>query len=206
MRRYMPGPHRRFLEHVERVANLRDFVSAHADENAALRTAYDACLAMLRAFRDAHIRIVSRYIIAKSRAGHSSSNSTSSAGSSAGSGGRLNLASASSKAAAAAGSESTGAAAAGLRRLRGTGGTALIPFLKQARDETGEPAIDAWARRLLSNGPATVARGSHGDGAAGAVEGARLSKIGEHASGEREIVGLAGVWRIDDSEGGICHW
>jgi indoleamine 2,3-dioxygenase len=205
MRRYMPGPHRRFLQHVERVANLRDFVSAHADENGALRTAYDACLAMLRAFRDAHIRIVSRYIIAKSRAGHPSSTSASSAGSPApaGAAGRLNLASASSKAAAAA---AVGLESAGLRRLRGTGGTALIPFLKQARDETGEPAIDAWARRLLSNGPATVARGSHGDGGGGAVEGARLSKIGEHASGEREIVGLAGVWRIDDSEGGICHW
>jgi indoleamine 2,3-dioxygenase len=196
MRRYMPGPHRRFLEHVERVANLRDFVSAHAEENAALRTAYDACLAMLRAFRDAHIRIVSRYIIAKSRAGHPSSAGAGAA--------RLNLASASSKTAASASDSAGAAASAGLRRLRGTGGTALIPFLKQARDETGEPAIDAWARRLLSNGPATVARRAHGDG--GAVEGARLSKIGEHASGEREIVGLAGVWRIDDSEGGICHW
>ena len=81
--------------------------------------------------------------------------------------------------------------------LRGTGGTALIPFLKQARDETGEPAIDAWARRLLNNGPADA--GSSG-------KGARLTKMGEHASGEMEIVGLAGVWSVDDSEGGICHW
>ena len=91
-----------------------------------------------------------------------------------------------------------------LRKLRGTGGTALIPFLKQARDETGEPAIDAWARRLLNNGPGTVMRYD----SPGAVQGvgARLTKMGEHASGEREIVGLAGVWSIDDSEGGICHW
>jgi len=201
MRRYMPGPHRRFLEHVERVANLRGFVSSHAASNAALRTAYDACLAMLRAFRDAHIRIVSRYIVAKSR-GPAPSGPAPSAGAPA-AGGRLNLASASSKAAAAAPSSDGGAAAAGLRRLRGTGGTALIPFLKQARDETGEPAIDAWARRLLGNGPAAVpAYGAE----LGPVGGARLSKIGEHASGEREIVGLAGVWRIDDSEGGICHW
>jgi indoleamine 2,3-dioxygenase len=83
----------------------------------------------------------------------------------------------------------------GGRKLRGTGGTALIPFLKQARDETGEPAIDAWARRLLNNGPADPASSV-----------ARLTKMGEHASGEMEIVGLAGTWSVDDSEGGICHW
>ncbi|RJE16357.1 indoleamine 2,3-dioxygenase, partial [Aspergillus sclerotialis] len=41
--------------------------------------------------------------------------------------------------------------------MRGTGGTALIPFLKQARDETGEPAIDAWARKLLMGGRRTEA-------------------------------------------------
>ena len=79
------------------------------------------------------------------------------------------------------------------KKLRGTGGTALIPFLKQARDETGEPAIDAWARRLLSNGPA-------------AGHFAALGKMGEHADGEVEIVGLAGTWAMDDSEGGLCHW
>jgi len=83
----------------------------------------------------------------------------------------------------------------GGRKLRGTGGTALIPFLKQARDETGEPAIDAWARRLLNNGPADPTSSV-----------ARLTKMGEHASGEMEIVGLAGTWSVDDSEGGICHW
>ena len=27
----------------------------------------------------------------------------------------------------------------------GTGGTSLIPFLKQARDETGSLAVDPWA-------------------------------------------------------------
>ena len=79
--------------------------------------------------------------------------------------------------------------------MRGTGGTALIPFLKQARDETGEPAIDAWAKRLLSNGPAETG---------GKV--AALGKMGEHHDGQQEIVGLAGTWAMDDSEGGLCHW
>ena len=68
----------------------------------------------------------------------------------------------------------------------------MIPFLKQARDETGEPAIDAWARRLLNNGPADM-----NDGVA------RLGKMSEHLDGEVEIVGLAGTWSVDDSEGGV---
>jgi indoleamine 2,3-dioxygenase len=89
----------------------------------------------------------------------------------------------------------------GSKKLRGTGGTALIPFLKQARDETGEPAIDAWAKRLLNNGPAEI-------GASFGVDDgvARLGKIAEGFNGQVEIVGLAGTWSVDDSEGGICHW
>lgn len=177
MRTYMPGPHRRFLEHVASVANIREYVDAHRS-NRALCTAFDACLAMLRAFRDKHIQMVSRYIILKSRESKSHERSPSDRKPS----GRLNLA-----------TSSVGVADSRKKKLRGTGGTALIPFLKQARDETGEPAIDAWAKRLLNNGPADA-------------PGAHLTKMGEHASGEVEIVGLAGSWTVDDSEGGICHW
>jgi indoleamine 2,3-dioxygenase len=210
MRRYMPGRHRRFLQHVERIANIRPFVEQHTD-NAALRVAYDACLAMLRHFRDVHIQMVSRYIIVKSRERQSTEPRSPAASTvrSMPTSKRINLATASSShdTLASAGPQAAGGANADhsrLRKLRGTGGTALIPFLKQARDETGEPAIDAWARRLLNNGPGTVTRYD----SPGAVQGvgARLTKMGEHASGEREIVGLAGVWSIDDSEGGICHW
>jgi indoleamine 2,3-dioxygenase len=216
MRKYMPGPHRRFLEAVEKVANIRSFVVAHP-ENRALSTAYDACLAMLRAFRDTHIQIVSRYIIVKSREGgsRSTSNSPPRPGDSITTPfppKKLNLAVASSRGFGQGGEEYNGSETIGqresrsLRRLKGTGGTALIPFLKQARDETGEPAIDAWARRLLNNGPGTsLTLSYHGDWESGSG-GARLSKMAEHASGEREIVGLAGVWKVDDSEGGICHW
>ncbi|KAF2838398.1 indoleamine 2,3-dioxygenase subfamily [Patellaria atrata CBS 101060] len=182
MRKYMPGPHRRFLEHVASVANIRPYVNARRSDRA-LCTSYDACLAMLRALRDKHIQLVSRYIVVKSRESRPHSRSLSP---------RqaqpnlipqpMNIANASSD-------------EANSRKLRGTGGTALIPFLKQARDETGEPAIDAWARRLLGNGPADAAG-----------KGARMTKVGELASGEVEIVGLAGTWSLDDSEGGICHW
>lgn len=178
MRQYMPGPHRRFLEHVERVANIREYVTSRRHDRA-LVTAYDACLAMLRTLRDKHIQIVSRYIIIKSRESRSDSRSLSPKEASAQ---RLNLANTVRR--------------GNSKKLRGTGGTALIPFLKQARDETGEPAIDAWARRLLNNGP----------GGIGSDDGvATLGKLNEHFTGKVEIVGLAGTWSVDDSEGGVCQ-
>ena len=165
MRTYMPGPHRRFLEHVDTVSNIRSFVEARRTDSA-LTIAYDACLAMLRVLRDKHITMVSRYIILQSRARPQPQTAA-----------RTNLATATTE----------------KKKMRGTGGTALIPFLKQARDETGEPAIDAWARRLLSNGPADKTFAS-------------LSKVGEMPDGHLEVVGLCGTWTADESEGGICHW
>lgn len=180
MRKYMPGPHRRFLEHMESISNIREYVTSNRN-NRALTVAYDACLAMLRSLRDKHIQLVSRYIIIKSRESRSHSRSLSPKQASTQ---RVNIANT--------------VARNGSKKLRGTGGTALIPFLKQARDETGEPAIDAWARRLLNNGPGDF--GSVDDGVA------RLGKVAEGLDGEVEVVGLAGTWSVDDSEGGICHW
>lgn len=183
MRSYMPGPHRRFLEHVSIVANIREYVESHKSDRA-LSVAFDACLAMLRSLRDKHIQMVSRYIIVKSRESRPLVPT-------AGSTPSVNLASATT----AAIKDPKPDARPGSKKLRGTGGTALIPFLKQARDETGEPAIDAWARRILNNGPA-----------GGGTNFATLGKMREHANGEVEIVGLAGTWTMDDSEGGLCHW
>ncbi|KAH8694955.1 Indoleamine 2,3-dioxygenase [Talaromyces proteolyticus] len=173
MREYMPRSHRRFLEHMGSVTNIREFVDAHRSDKA-LCLAYDAALAMLRSLRDKHIQVVSRYIIIKSREQRHKSRSISPQAARS----VVNLANVNQS---------------GNKKLRGTGGTALIPFLKQARDETGEPAIDAWARRLLSDRP-----GDHSF--------ASLGKVDEHADGQIEIVGMAGTWAMDDSEGGICHW
>lgn len=170
MRAYMPGSHRRFLEDVDSIANIRSFVEERRNDPA-LRLAYDACLSMLRNMRDKHIQMVSRYIIVQARGARQASQSGQPIRG-------MNLST---------------AVPSDSKKLRGTGGTALIPFLKQARDETREPVIDAWARRLLSNAP-------------GVVDSASLSKVGEQPDGHLEVVGLCGTWTADDSEGGICHW
>ncbi|GLA64977.1 hypothetical protein AtubIFM54640_006711 [Aspergillus tubingensis] len=175
MRTYMPAAHRRFLEHVNAVANIRQYVEARRSDKA-LCIAYDACLSMLRAMRDKHIQVVSRYIIIQSRDARSSRPARATSPKR-----PINLATA------------RNGEKPDSKKLRGTGGTALIPFLKQARDETGEPAIDAWARRLLSTGPSESSF-------------AALSKVDEDHDGHLQVVGLSGTWAADDSEGGICHW
>ena len=178
MRKYMPGPHRRFLEDVTKVANIRDYVEAHTN-NRELTVAYDACLAMLRAFRDKHINIVSRYIIIKSRESRSISRSKSPVVERR----KIDIATA---------SHQDKNDPSNKKKLKGTGGTALIPFLKQARDETGEPAIDSWARRVMNRDFSTRGQGDF-----------FLGKEEEPTDGE---CGLAGTWSIDDNVGGICHY
>ncbi len=191
MRSYMPGPHRRFLQDVASVANLHEYVEAHHSD-VELKTAYNACLAMLRSLRDKHIQLVSRYIIVKSRETRSYQRSLSPRNAPINQMQPLNVAnpvSKSSKKAEKPGSKSSS--------LKGTGGTALIPFLKQARDETGESAIDAWARRVLNNSSGKTI---------GSPNVAPFEKIGEPPADTIEITGLAGTWSLDDSEGGLCHW
>lgn len=124
MRQYMPGPHRRFLEHLSLVANIRSYVLEK--NNPELTLAYDACLAMLKSFRDKHIQIVTRYIILQAKL-YKKAGSTNT------------LRSGLSKTA-----ENT--------EQKGTGGTSLLPFLKQCRDETGDPAAGEWGKKILGEG------------------------------------------------------
>ena len=185
MRRYMPGPHRRFLHHVTSVANIRDYVNRNKS-NGALCVAYDACLAMLRALREKHIQMVSRYIIVKSREPNRSLPPTPAEKKR-----PMNLARA-----------TTDISKTATRKdLRGTGGTALMPFLKQARDETSEPAIYAQSRRSFLNPYAQNKRQNP------AFIGAALGNVGDNAQtkGEVEIIGLTGTWKVDEAEGGLCH-
>lgn len=171
MREYMPGPHAQFLEDVYHVANIREYVEEHTDDTE-LCLAYDACLAMLSAFRDKHIIIVTRYVITPSRRARSPRAARRG----------LNLAIASSK--------------ADQKDQKGTGGTALIPFLKQARDETGEPAVGEWTQRFLSREGKKAGRG---DFFLGKTEDATLPE-----TEDVEVKGLAGTWTMEDEVGGIC--
>jgi len=178
MRKYMPGPHRRFLEHITLCANIREFVEDHADDRA-LTIAYDACLAMLRAFRDKHINIVSRYIVVKSHESRSRTRSQSPEVLRQ----KQNIA------------ISSRESNRGKKNLKGTGGTALLPFLKQARDETSEPAVEAWTQRVANRDYAYTGENDF-----------FLGKADQPVDTDLEANGLAGSWKMDGESGGICYY
>lgn len=189
MRQYMPGPHRRFLQAVEGVSNIREFVEYHKS-NRSLTVAYDACLAMLRSLRDKHIQMVSRYIIVKSRESRSMSRNRQESSPDPAPRRGQGIASIT--------YDRPQEGSQRKKKMRGTGGTALIPFLKQARDETGEPAIDEWARKLLMGGRRTEA--DHEIAVESRITAAELD------AEDPQIVGLAGSWNMEDNGGGLCSY
>ncbi|KAH6617516.1 Indoleamine 2,3-dioxygenase [Chaetomium tenue] len=197
MRRYMPGPHARFLGDVQAVANLRDYVERNS-ANRPLAVAYDACLSMLRSLRDRHIAIVTRYIVIPSREVRARSRSPETTRR------RVNLATGSRQRTPgiAYHAEEPDAANGGKKNLKGTGGTALISFLKQARDETGEPAVEEWTRRFMSRRPRAEGQGDFFAGKP--EEGAGLEVVAD--AEEVAMPGLAGSWTMDDDVGGICNY
>lgn len=166
MRLYMPRKHREFLEHLSLVSNIRDFVLKQNNDK--LTLAYDACLAMLKSFRDKHIQIVTRYIILQANKKRVKSR----------------------------------ALRSGLSKdqenkpLKGTGGTALIPFLKQCRDETGSIAASDWGKKVLSTAVLDVRETSVMPG----LHKRNHEKEIEESAGEakRSKLGLAGNWVIDN--------
>ncbi|KAL3419501.1 indoleamine 2,3-dioxygenase [Phlyctema vagabunda] len=119
MRRYMPGYHSKFLSHMESIANIRPYALNNTSPE--VTAAYNMAVARLSSFRDVHIQIVTRYILNPSRIKNEESKTSASAG--------LNLAVASSNSATTKG-------------LHGTGGTELLPFLKQSRDETRATGLE----------------------------------------------------------------
>jgi len=192
MRRYMPGPHARFLGDVQAVANIRDFVERNRS-NGPLALAYDACLSMLSNLRDKHIAIVTRYIVLPSREVRARSRSRSPVAVR-----KMNLAVASRQPQGIAYDAREAARQNGKQNnLKGTGGTALISFLKQARDETGEPAIEQWAQRFMSRQIRSEGQGDFFAGKPG--EGVVQTE-------EVEVSGLAGTWTMEDEVGGICNY
>ncbi|KAI1077432.1 indoleamine 2,3-dioxygenase [Whalleya microplaca] len=111
VRSYMPAGHSAFLQHISQTCNLRKHVdtSATSDEQGRLKRSFQAATKALGDFRNKHMQMVTRYIIIPSRRqSHVPS---------------VNLATSSQA------NQRQG-------ELTGTGGTALIPFLRQTRDET----------------------------------------------------------------------
>lgn len=140
MRHYMPGPHRRFLERIGDLANIRAYAMGLPESND-VRRAYSTAVMNLSAFRDKHIQIVARYIITPARQRSPVQFPDSGRR-------RMNLATATSMSASVSSSSPPTGSGTHLQDRRrsgkgfyGTGGTELIPFLKTTRDETTAAAI-----------------------------------------------------------------
>lgn len=127
MRAYMPQKHREFLSKVGEITRIREYVLEKGSDTPGLVLAYDACLSMLKLFRDKHIRIVTRYVIIPAKLAPGVVSAT---------GKRPDMAK----------DNHNGTTA------KGTGGTSLLPFLKQCRDETGDPAAGSWGKKILGKG------------------------------------------------------
>ncbi|CAO3638183.1 unnamed protein product [Mucor hiemalis] len=78
MRKYMPRPHREFLEDLEEASNIRPYIlqleeryknGNISDEELAVVDAYNGCLHQLKLFRDKHVQIVTLYIVNQARKG-----------------------------------------------------------------------------------------------------------------------------------------
>ncbi|KAI8824514.1 Indoleamine 2,3-dioxygenase [Fimicolochytrium jonesii] len=123
MRKYMPGPHREFISALERAPSLRTFVyelvntpgndPVQADEIGRL---YNRCVENMRSFRDRHMQIVAAYIVLQAKKKKDV--------------GQI---------------DKRAAQASRVReslQAQGTGGTDLIPFLKQSRNETSEARVE----------------------------------------------------------------
>lgn len=207
----MPGPHRRFLEDLAGCANIRDYVETNAD-NPSLAAAYDECLRALSSFRDKHLQIVSRYIVVMSQESKRRIAAAAAA--------TLPTAKAAGAVPAEHNAPSLGLAKgeAAKKGLKGTGGTKLMPFLKQSRDETMEPATGAWSKmgstfesyRARSRNvtplptPGSTPRSSSPINGC-AVRSCKVNDFEDIPVSARVGVGLAGDWEMDDV-GGICHY
>ncbi|KAG9039963.1 hypothetical protein FRB95_004435 [Tulasnella sp. JGI-2019a] len=123
MEMYMPRHHRAFLQHL-RAANqthVRSLIKSGKGTSSvvhqALEAAYDEAVTALKKFRDGHIRIATLYIVSQAR-----------------------KASANGEAALVS---PLAPAKVVDEEVRGTGGTSLVPFLKEARDNTSRTTLSA---------------------------------------------------------------
>ncbi|KAI9226838.1 MAG: Indoleamine 2,3-dioxygenase [Piptocephalis tieghemiana] len=159
MREYMPSGHSNYLTDMAKVTNIRSFVSdlearsTRTNEDLQVIRAYDEAVAALSKFRSEHVRIVTMYIVIPARKGPAR-------------GGAptiqvnqkdddpskdLPLSEDSSDPSS---TQDKLKSIGGLARhvsgkvVRGTGGTDVIPFLKQMRDETLNTRVVPPSKKL----------------------------------------------------------
>ncbi|KAJ3155826.1 hypothetical protein HDU89_005384 [Geranomyces variabilis] len=138
MRKYMPGPHRAFIEALERGPSIRAFVEnltnnpaldangnpVHDPAVAAETTRlYNRCVSEMRGFRDRHLQIVAAYIVTQARKKRDAE------------------AQVQEDPVAVPSPMTEKPKMREILQARGTGGTDLIPFLKQSRQETIEALV-----------------------------------------------------------------
>ncbi|KAF9981155.1 hypothetical protein BGZ75_007589 [Mortierella antarctica] len=166
MRFYMPGPHRNFLTQLKEVADIRKHVTDKASGDRTdpqvekLIMIFDECVHQIKVFRDVHIQMVTLYIVMPANRGPSVSHSGFGPPPHAQNSAEVNgkqdrepvVSSAkgfSKRSSILYPREVNFGAPHGLAKkleegndvVRGTGGTDLIPFLRQSRDETNDSKI-----------------------------------------------------------------
>ena len=97
-----------------------------------------------------------------------------------------------------------------------------MPFLKQSRDETMEPATGAWSKTTSkfqsyqarsrgltpTSSPESTPRSSSPTSSGFAVRSCKVNDFDDLPAAPRTGVGMAGNWEWEagDDMGGICHY
>ncbi|KAI9208574.1 Indoleamine 2,3-dioxygenase [Polychytrium aggregatum] len=128
MRNYMPGPHRAFVEAIASGPSIKEFVRTLSDvvkcqptetseQMRQVCAEFNVCVDALKSFRDSHMKMVALYIVSQSRKRTQTQTDANSP-------------------------DSRSRQIPNSLAARGTGGTNLIPFLKQSRQETVDVRVD----------------------------------------------------------------
>ena len=107
----MPSEHRSFLDVVAKLPSLRDYVDSRPDDQR-LVDVYNGCLQQLSNWRSRHIGVVTTHIVSPARNEQPKGKKPHPE------------------------EVTEGLSVKDESQLKGTGGSALIPFLKQAKQET----------------------------------------------------------------------
>ncbi|KAK9702691.1 tryptophan 2,3- dioxygenase [Basidiobolus ranarum] len=172
MRQYMPGKHRKFLEALERAPSIHKYVMSRSKsildssktEAATVVEAFNECLDQLKLFRNSHIQMVTRYIVLPAKKGPAGTpigvgmvdpaNPTTQPHSQQQKHHGMGILYPQTSPIVSGNAPPPH----GLARLvgdekivRGTGGTDVIPFLKQARDDVVDTKIVTVENRKINN-------------------------------------------------------